>query len=85
MHLQQIKDSSGKSWADLQAECGVNRTLLCDIGQGWKYPGAVTAPGLVKLGVSLDDQAKFYESRAAARAEREAKRLERVAAEHVAS
>jgi hypothetical protein len=76
MHLQQLKDSSGKSWADLQEDCGVNRTMLWDVAQGWKYPGADTAPGLIKLGVSLDDQAKFYESRAAARAERAARKAE---------
>lgn len=79
MHLQELKESSRKSWADLQADCGVSRTMLWDVAQGWKYPGPDTAPGLIALGVSLEDQLRFYESRAAARAEREARRLEKVA------
>ena len=53
--------------------------MLWDVAQGWKYPGPDTAPGLIALGVSLEDQLRFYESRAAARAEREARRLEKVA------
>lgn len=77
MHLQQIKDASGKSWAQLQEACGVNRSMLWDVAQGWKWPGADTAPGLIKLGVSLDDQAEFFASRATARAARDTERRAR--------
>jgi hypothetical protein len=70
MNLQQIKTATGKSWAELSADSGVVRSMLFDVGQGWKWPGPETALGIQKLGVSLDDQAKFYSSRAEARAER---------------
>ena len=69
MNLQQIKSATGKSWAELSEESGVVRSMLFDVGQGWKWPGPETALGLQKIGVSLDDQAKFYKSRAEARAE----------------
>lgn len=79
MHLQQLKSATGKSWGTLAKDSGVVRSMLFDVSLGWKYPGPETALGLQKLGVSLDDQAKFYLSRAAARAERLQQRAEAVA------